>query len=169
MTWLILIGAVLILCFGFVLLFGAPYLPSLSQQMETGLDMLNLQPGQTMLELGCGDGKVVLAAAQRGWHCVGYELNPLLAALAWLRTRRYGRQVRIYWGNYWTKCWPLAEGIYGFVLPRFMAKLDTKIVQQQKIWSASETKLVSFAFTIPGRQPDNTEQGMYLYRYHLSD
>jgi hypothetical protein len=75
MLWILVAASVVLVCFGLVLIVGAPYLPTLTPQVEAALDMLDLKPGQTMLELGCGDGKVLIAAAKRGWHCVGYELK----------------------------------------------------------------------------------------------
>src|SRR5882672_507174 len=96
----------LLLCFSAVVLVGPPYLPTLNKQVETALDMLALSKGQTLLELGCGDGKVLIAAARRGLQVTGIELNPLLAVLCWLRTLRYRRQVTVVWGNYWrTSLW----------------------------------------------------------------
>lgn len=161
MLWLELTALVIIGCFSFVLLFGAPYLPSLTKSSQSALDMLNLKPGQTMLELGCGDGKVLRMAARRGINCVGYELNPILALVAWLGTRHYRDKIKIIWGDYWQKPWPPAEGIYGFILPRYMAKLDNKITQQAN----KPVRLVSFAFAIPARAHDATRDGAYLYNY----
>src|SRR3982751_238116 len=103
MIWLVVATVVIIVCFAGVLLFGAPYLPTLKPQIQTALKLADLKSGQTLLELGCGDGKVLIAAAQRGLHVVGYELNPLLFLVAWLRTRRYRKQVRVVWGNFWSR------------------------------------------------------------------
>jgi len=161
MGWFLLIVTVLIVCFAFVILFGAPYLPTLRPQIEAALDLLALEPGQTMLELGCGDGRILAAAAKRGWHCVGYELNPIMALVARLRTWRYRSQVRIVWGDFWRADWPAADGIFAFILPRFMARLNTKIAQQK----AHRLKVVSFAFKIP-KQPIVAERdGVFLYQY----
>lgn len=151
----------LILCFGFVLLFGAPYLPTLSKQASLALDMIDLKAGQTLLELGCGDGKILVAAARRGWKVVGYELNPLLVLVCLWRTRRYRKLVTIKWGNFWTQTWPPTDGIFVFVMQRQMHKLDTKIAQNAN----KPLKLVSFAFTIPGKRPIKQQDGVYLYEY----
>ena len=152
----------LLACFSFVLLFGAPYLPTLSKQVQIAMDMVDLQPGQTLLELGCGDGKVLVAAAKRGWHVVGFELNPLLVLICKLRTWRYRTLVTVKWGNFWTQPWPSADGIFVFVMPRHMPKLDKKIMQS----TVKQVKLVSFAFEIPGKQPLKKHAGVYLYRYN---
>ncbi|HXE10466.1 MAG TPA: methyltransferase domain-containing protein [Verrucomicrobiae bacterium] len=161
MIWLVAIAGLILICFCGVLLFGAPYLPTLKPQVEAALDLAAAKPGQTMLELGCGDGKVLIAAAQRGLSVVGYELNPLLAAVAWLRTRRYRRQVRVIWGDFWHKPWPPAEIIFTFLLPRYMSKLNKKVMQ----YNHKPVKLVSFAFKVPRKQVEAEEQGVYLYTY----
>ena len=161
MIWLVLGLAVILICFGGVVLVGAPYLPTLSPQIKAALKLANLKPGETILELGCGDGRVLIAAAERGWQAVGYELNPLLAGLAWLRTRRYRKQVKVQWGSFWRASWPEAEAIFVFLLPKYMSKLDTKITQE----AHKPVKLVSFAFAIPGRRPTSQQKNVYLYQY----
>jgi SAM-dependent methyltransferase len=164
MLWLWLLGFGILGCFSVVILFGAPYLPTLKPQVEEALDMLNLKPGQTLLELGCGDGVVMLAAARRGLKVVGYELNPLLVIVAWLRTYRYHKdgQVRVVWANIWRVDWPPAEGIFTFLLQKYTNQLDTKITQ----YSHKPVKLVSFAFKIEDRQPVRNTEGLYLYKYN---
>lgn len=161
MIWLVIIAALLIICFAGVLLAGAPYLPTLKPQVKTALELADLKPGQTLIELGCGDGRVLLAAAHQGLNAVGYELNPLMALVAWLRTRRYRRQVRVVWGNFWRADWPPAGAIFTFLLPRYMTKLDKKCMQ----YSDKPVKLVSFAFEIPAKRIKRHQNGVYLYDY----
>jgi SAM-dependent methyltransferase len=160
MIWLLAIVAVLA-CFAGVLLVGAPYLPTLSPQVDAAIKLSGLKSADTLLELGCGDGKVVLAAARQGITVVGYELNPLLAALAWLRTRRYRHNVTIIWGDFWRKPWPEAEGIFVFLLPKYMKKLDTKVMQ----YKHKPVKLVSFAFKIPDKAVSAEQKGLFVYDY----
>jgi len=148
-------------CFVFVLLFGAPFLPTLRPQIHTALDMLDLQPGQTMLELGCGDGRVLVAAAKRGWQAVGYELNPILALVSWFVTWRYRAQVRVVWGDFWRAPWPEAQGVFGFILPRYMGKLHKKVMQ----YTYRPLRVASFAFIIPQKKPSQVRRGVYLYEY----
>lgn len=138
---------------------GAPYVPTLDAQAQAALELLSLKPGQTLLELGSGDGKVLVAAARAGLNVVGIELNPFLVVVSWLCTRRYRRQVRIIWGDFWRVDWPPCDGVFTFLLDRFMPRLDTRM---QKV----HRPLVSFAFQIPGRQPDAAQAGVYLYRYN---
>jgi len=163
-----------LICFAVVLLVGPPYLPTLTPQVTRALDMLDLQPGQTMIELGCGDGKVLLAAAARGWKVVGIELNPLLVLVCVIRTWRYRQLVTVRWGNYWNlDLWPSAQGIFGFVLPKYMTKLDETIIAWQKGLrgkkpapkKSGHIKLASFAFKIPDKAVIAEADGVFLYKY----
>ena len=156
-----LLAAVVFVGFTFVIAFGAPFLPTLSPQVGRALDLIDLKPGETLLELGSGDGRVLMAAAARGLNVVGYELNPFLVLYSWLRTRRYRRQVKIVWRNFWKVDWPPAEGIFVFLLNPYMKRLDKKITQEM----SKNVKVVSFAFHIPGRKPAKESNGLYLYKY----
>jgi 16S rRNA A1518/A1519 N6-dimethyltransferase RsmA/KsgA/DIM1 with predicted DNA glycosylase/AP lyase activity len=162
MDWILLVIGTLVLLFGFVVFFGAPYLPTLSLQVETALKLADLKKGQHLLELGCGDGRVLIAAAKQGLQVTGYELNPLLAGLCWLRTRRYKKQVRVVWGNFWLRKLPAADAIFVFLLPKYMNKLDKKVIQQ----TSKPVKLVSFAFLIRGKEVVAEKDGVYLYAYN---
>ncbi len=161
---LIAVGAVVII-FGVVVFFGAPYLPSLSSQVDVALDLVDLTEGQHLLELGCGDGKVIIAAAERGLYVTGYELNPILAFTAWMRTRRYPGQVKIIWGNFWRRTLPDADGVFVFLLPKYMDRLDKKIIQE----TSKPVKLVSFAFKIPDKEVAAQKEGIFLYHYMPAD
>lgn len=162
MEVLFLTVVVLIFLFGFVLLFGAPYLPVLKSELDNALDLIDLKPNQHLLELGCGDGRVLIAAAKKGIRVTGYELNPLLALVAWARTWRYRQTVNVVWSNFWSAEFPDADGIFVFLLPKYMKKLDKKIIQE---YSGQKIKLVSFAFKIPGK-PSTKKGGVYLYTYN---
>jgi hypothetical protein len=161
-TLALLIVLAVVLSLGFVVFFGPPYLPTKRRNMDTALDMLQLQAGETMLELGSGDGRVLVAAAKRGIKVVGIELSPLLVIVSWLRTRRYRKQVRIIWGNYFVVSWPPAEAIFTFMIPRQMPRLDTRIERWRQ---GRSVRLSSFAFSIPGKKPAVVRDGVFLYLY----
>ena len=152
----------LVVLFGFVVLFGAPYLPTLGRQAETAIELLKLKKGDRLLELGAGDGTVALVALQKGISVTAIEINPLLCVVIYLRTFRYRSKIRIRCGNFWTTPWGEYDGIYTFLLDKYMTKLDNKIIQENKT-----TKLASFAFKIPGRRIQQQNNDVYLYCYDV--
>jgi len=161
MIFFLYTALVLIFVFSFVIFFGAPYLPTLKKQTTEALDLLDLKEGQTLLELGSGDGRVLREAARRGIKSLGYELNPILYIYSKIRCRKFAPLITVLFGNYWTKPLPAADGIYVFLLNRYMTKLDTKINQEMK----HPLKVVSFAFAFPNRTPTKTQNGLMLYEF----
>jgi hypothetical protein len=144
-----------------VIAFGAPFLPTLKVRTDDIFDLLDLKPGQTLVELGSGDGRILRAAAKRGIKSIGYELNPVLVLYSYLRSFKYRKLIRHRLGNYWNKKLPACDGIYVFLLNPFMPKLHNKITQE----ISGSVKVVSFAFEIPNKKPTTEKHGLYLYRY----
>ncbi|XP_061256648.1 adenine nucleotide translocase lysine N-methyltransferase isoform X2 [Bos javanicus] len=67
-----------------------PYVGASARQVEHVLSLLRGRPGKTV-DLGSGDGRIVLAAHRCGLRpAVGYELNPWLVGLARLRAWKAG-------------------------------------------------------------------------------
>lgn len=151
--------SVIVLLFGFVLLFGAPYLPTQRKQADAALSLLDLKPGQTLYELGCGDGRVLRYAAQRDLRAVGYELNPVLVIVAYIVTWRYRSQVRIVWGSFWNAPLDDADGVFVFLLDRFMPRLHDRLEQAKPI------RLASYTFKIPHKKIVKERDGVFLYVY----
>ena len=149
--------------FSFVVFRGAPYLPTLKQQISDALKLLDLKEGQTLLELGSGDGRLLAAAARRGIYSVGYELNPILVLWTKLRYWKYRKLISVRWGDYWLADWPPSDGMYVFLLQKYMKKLDKKVIQYS---SHKRYKVVSFGFIIPNRKPAKQKNGLNLYRYN---
>jgi protein-L-isoaspartate O-methyltransferase len=158
---LISLALLVVALFALVIFVGAPYLPTLNPQAEAALDMLDLKPGQTLLELGCGDGKLLILAAERGLNVVGVELNPILALISYVRTRKYRSQVRVICANFWKLTWPKSDGVFVFLLDKFMPKLDQRMLTQGG-------RLASVAFAVPRRKPLKEHAGVFLYDYTSS-
>ena len=158
MEVLVASGIVAALCFTGVLWYGAPYLPTLTPQVRVAFALQDLKAGQTLLELGSGYGKVLLAAAKAGYRAVGIELNPLLVIVAKVRTRHVRDMVQVRWGNYWQQKWPPADAVFVFLLDRYMPKLDARMQTYCR-------PLVSVAFQVPGRKPTAAQQGVFRYDY----
>ena len=163
---ILFIFILIFLVFASVILFGAPYLPTLSRQVQTAVDLLELEQNQLLLELGCGDGRVLKVAAKRGIRSIGYELNPFLVIIAKLNTFRYRDLVKVKWANYWTVKWPEeVDGVYVFLLDKYMDKLNIKLTEYSE---NRNIKLVSYGFQIEKKTPVKSKNGLFLYNYEKS-
>ncbi len=148
--------------FAVVLLYGAPYLPTKKQYANYALDMLELKEGDVFVDLGSGDGTVLVEAARRGYKCYGYELNPVVWLASKIRTYPHRQNITIYCGNYWRSPLPKnTKGVFVFLLDKYMPKLDAKLNLELK----PGTKLVSYTFQIPGKAPELAKNALFLYLY----
>jgi tRNA G37 N-methylase Trm5 len=71
----------------------APYVVSPQQIVDKMLEAASLKPGETIYDLGCGDGRVLIAAVQRyRAKAVGVELSPSVAKAAEENVKRNNLQ-----------------------------------------------------------------------------
>jgi SAM-dependent methyltransferase len=54
-----------------------PYVPTPEEVVDKMLDITNVGPGDYVIDLGSGDGRIVIAAAKRGAVGHGIDLNPV--------------------------------------------------------------------------------------------
>ena len=74
----------------------APFVPSPQPIVDRMLDMANLRTGETVYDLGCGDARVLITAAQRfRAKGVGIELSPYLVRSATDAVKRLNLQDQI--------------------------------------------------------------------------
>lgn len=66
------------------------YFPTPDAVIDAALDRLALQPGDRLVDLGCGDGRVLVAAARRGLDATGVEADSRLAVHAAAKVARVG-------------------------------------------------------------------------------
>jgi len=74
----------------------APYVPSPQPVVERMLEMADLKPYETVYDLGCGDGRILITAA-RDFHAkaVGVELSEKLVRQAQDQVNKMGLANRI--------------------------------------------------------------------------
>lgn len=123
---------------------GVPVRRTDPEAIEAALDLLAPEPGQRLVDLGCGFGHALRAARRRAdLECVGYELNPFAFAASWLSA---DRKTRVRLGDFRRadlKGFPL---VYLYLMPRFLERnaawLETAF--------APGTRVVAIDFPVPG-------------------
>lgn len=153
----------LFLLFGFVVFFGAPYVPSKRKDIERAFtDLYPVGSGDTLVDIGSGDGIVLRQAAKRGAAAVGYEINPLLVLLSrWLSRRDPAVTVRF--ASFWGAQLPRETTIvYVFGDSRDIAKMAGKI-KETATELGRPLLLMSYGFTVPGLTHKKQAGPYYLY------
>lgn len=140
-------------------LMGAPWVPAYQRDVDAILDDLKLQPGQTFVELGCGDGRLVAAAAARGVTAIGYEINPLMWAIAVWRCRKQ-HNARIRLANLWQADLSDADAVMAFLMPKFMERIETGVLPRLK----PGARLLTYVFALPTSQPTVARHHWNVYR-----
>lgn len=149
----------------YISLRGAPYVPTLKPQVRKALDVAKLRPGMTVVDLGSGDGRLLLTAARRGCYAVGYEINPLLVAYSRLRTYSVRKQVKVSMRDFWLTPLPAStDVVFVFLAKPFMAKLESYL-EKEASRLERPLKLVSFGFELPGRQHVARDGALYVYSF----
>ena len=68
-----------------------PYVPTTPEAVKAMLTLAGVANGDVVYDLGCGDGRIVIAAAKSfGAHGVGIDINPMRIAEAKENARRAG-------------------------------------------------------------------------------
>lgn len=67
-----------------------PFVPTPMKVVERMLDMAKIGPNDFLIDLGCGDGRIVTEAAKRGARGIGIDLDPYLIELCRRRARENG-------------------------------------------------------------------------------
>lgn len=101
------------------------------------------------INLGCGDGRILRAAADRlGIHAVGYEVNPL-ASLKCRILCLFHRNIDVRCRNFWHADLSGADLVFCYLYPDVLKKLSRKLHEELR----SEATVISFNFPIPGFAP----------------
>lgn len=154
-----------VMLFGFVVFFGAPYVPSKRRELERVFrDMYELHPSDLLVDIGSGDGIVLRAAARRGARAVGYELNPGLVLIARLLSRRY-KGVKVLMRNMWGVHFPPETTVvYVFAVSRDIEKVARK-VQQEATRLGKPLAVISYGCYIPHMTALTSLGAHHLYTF----
>lgn len=161
----VIVFSILVIAFGFVVFWGAPYVPSHRREAEKAFEVLHpLSKKDLVVDLGSGDGVIVRLAAAKGAQAVGYELNPLLVIVSRLFSRRFAN-IEIHTTNFWQRHLPASTTVvYVFSVTRDMAKLETKL-QTEADYLGRSFHLVLYAMSLPTKKPTKVHRAHTLYAF----
>ncbi|KAM6102231.1 ATP synthase subunit C lysine N-methyltransferase isoform 1-T1 [Theristicus caerulescens] len=103
-----------------------PFVPATATQIQNVLKMLENRSG-SLVDIGSGDGRIVIAAAKRGFKAVGYELNPWLVWYSRYRAWRDGvhQNTRFYISDLWKVSFSRYKNVVVFGVPQMECLLES--------------------------------------------
>jgi hypothetical protein len=142
------------------------YVPTRLQTVERMLDFAELKAGETLVDLGSGDGRIVLAAAKRGAVARGIELDEgrFNIANCWANEVGLAGKARFLQANIFEHNFTDAAVVTMYLLPGLNIKLRPTVLDMRP-----GTRVVSHAFTMGDWEADRTEsvagsnQTIYLW------
>lgn len=162
---LAILGFLLFVVLFFILLpilRGAPFVPTRKERIVRALKLVGLKPGQKIVDLGSGDGRILKAAAKKGARAYGFELNPLLvwASKRAIKKQGLGDLAVCQWRNFWWCDLSSFDIVFVYGLSHIMKGLEKKLQRELR----PGAKVVSFIFQFPNWQPVRKDKsGIYIY------
>lgn len=131
------------------------WLPTAQSLVDRMLEMARLTPRDHLIDLGSGDGRLVITAAKRGATAHGIEYNPDLVALSQRAARAEGVATRATFekADIFESDFSRATVITMFLLPDLNMQLRPTLLEMKP-----GTRIVSNSFDLGDWQPDQTQQ-----------
>lgn len=140
---------------------GAVFLPMRRGAVDKMVRLLEIKPRDKAVDLGSGDGRVVLALARAGAEAHGYEHNPFLVWWSRFRIYRAGLSGRafIHRGNFWKIDLSEFSVVTVFGISYVMKPLEEKLLREAYLG----TRVASYVFKFPSLKPVTTNGGVSIY------
>jgi hypothetical protein len=127
------------------------WVPTPPELVEAMLDMAKITPNDFLIDLGSGDGRIVIAAAKRGTRALGIEYNPDMVALSNRNAKAAGvsDKASFQQADIFATDFSKATVLTMYLLPYLNMKLRPTILNMKP-----GTRVVAHAFNMEDWEPD---------------
>jgi methylase of polypeptide subunit release factors len=135
----------------------SPYVASPAKAIELMLEMAKIKPGETVYDLGSGDGRIVIAAAGKyKAKAMGIEISPKLvaAATAEIERAKLSDQARVVQGDVFQADLSGADVVTMYLDTQSNEKLKPRLEKYLK----HGARVVSYDYPVPGWKAKRTEK-----------
>jgi SAM-dependent methyltransferase len=130
-----------------------PYVPTTDAAVQAMLKLADVKKSDNVYDLGCGDGRIVIAAAKNfGAHAVGIDIDPVRIREARENAKKAGVEpiVKFIEQDLFQADFHDATVVTLFLLPQINLKLRPKLLSDLK----PGTRVVSNTFDMGDWKPD---------------
>ncbi|XP_034469427.1 ATP synthase subunit C lysine N-methyltransferase [Hippoglossus hippoglossus] len=130
-----------------------PFVPATTAQVENVLQALRVRSG-SLVDIGSGDGRIVIAAAKHGFRASGFELNPWLVWYSRYKAWREGvhSSTSFHISDLWKVSFAQYSNVVIFGVPQMMDQLELKLARELP----SSARVVACRFPFPTWVPEHT-------------
>ncbi len=132
---------------------AVPWIPSPRTVVDALLDLLNVGPEDVFVDLGCGDGRVVLEAAKRGAKAVCIEVDRVLCNIAeiWAQLMGVSDRFEVIRGDFFKIDLSAVDPtiVYAYLYPSTLEELSPKLEAEL----SAGTVVTTLDFAIRGWSP----------------
>ena len=145
-----------------------PFVPTPDAVVEGMLKLANVQAGDTVYDLGCGDGRIVITAAKKyGAHGVGVDINPERVEEARANAKKAAVEelVKFEENDLFKADIRNATVVTLYLLPNVNMRLRPKLLNELKPGS----RVVSHSFDMQDWKPDREEvvDGRHIFLWTI--
>lgn len=136
-------------------------MPSKRERVKKMIELADIKPGEKAVDLGSGDGRLVIALAKAGARAYGYEINPWLVRSARknIGKEKVGDRAIIHRKNFWQEDLSDFDIITVYGLNHVMRRLEKKLQKELK----PGARVISNSFQFPSWPHSKKEDNIYLY------
>ena len=140
---------------------GALYVPSKDNEIRAMVALAGVKAGEKAVDLGAGNGRIVMALARQGAEAHGYEINPFLVRSSKKNIKDAGLEGKafIHLGNFWSVNFSEFDVVTVFGISHMMKRLEAKLKKELK----PGARVVSNHFVFPNWPHAKKENGVRLY------
>ncbi len=162
---LIALGALLFILYVLIrpITKGAIYFPTRKDAIETMAQMANARPGMKLVDIGSGDGRIIIAFAKMGLETHGYEINPLLVMQSRRAIKKAGLEGKtfVHGESFWHADLSKFDIVTVYGIGKIMEPLGEKLKRELK----PGAKIISNVYQFHGLK--EIEREGYVRRYSV--
>jgi len=140
---------------------GPFYVPTKRNYVPHIVKFLAIKQGEKAVDLGSGNGRLLIALAQAGAEAHGFEHNPLLVWRSRYNIKKAGLHGKafVHMNNFWDVDVSSFNCVVIYGIPYIMPKLEEKLRRELK----SGARVVAHSFPFPSWKPVESHKRVYLY------